>query len=94
MSTLDPRQGQQALWTGLDGKTYTVFSSDIDLVADSPNKSGARFLIFTGGTQLVITTAAGQERTFPASLWDGKPIPCGASTIHSETDADAVGVIW
>ncbi len=80
-----------------DIKEYTVFTSDIDLLADSPNGAlPARWLLVvdvgTGGTlDIDTTTTAGRALT---GVLPGHELRCKMNKINLATDLAKVWVGW
>jgi hypothetical protein len=91
---------QRAIHAHEDALEYDDFATDIDLRAASPDgESDARaiFIVDAGSGSLVVTTAAGNERTF-TGLTSGTyldPTPLYVSAIVADgTDVSKIRVAW
>jgi len=91
---------EAAIHVGSDLREYSTFTSEIDLVADSPNPQGgdgfpARgFMVLAGSGTVEVKTAMGNTRALTGGDLVGKFIPCAITAITDNTAVDRILVIW
>lgn len=87
---------EAAIHVGYDMREYSDFSSDIDLVADSPsptNYPARGFIVMAGSGNVVVETNVA-TRTITGGDIVGQFIPCAIKSIKSTTAVTRILVIW